>query len=285
MIKAKLKSSRGATLIFALVAMAVAVIVCAVVIYAAQSNAGRIRSAQAAEQYQLTLNSAASAVRREFANDGITLVRTYTTVTTNKNGTKTETVNPGAVNVVYQKTKETGTTENLYTGTYTQSGGLTPTANLTPLRRALLDWTLDIMEGSVRNTNDCLGQYTIKASGPDGAMQDVHLEIRLEPGGTADLPTQDSREEHDAEKYYLTAKLRLEDTSASAEVITMTFMATVNQSKSSTLVSKTSTTEPGTNGGTISISTTTVETKETLKMVWADGNVVVNVADKTGGFL
>ena len=63
MINAKLKSRRGATLLFALVALAVAVVVCAVVIYAAQSNAGRIRSAQAAEQAQLTLNSAASVLR------------------------------------------------------------------------------------------------------------------------------------------------------------------------------------------------------------------------------
>ena len=81
MINAKLKSNRGATLLFAIVALAVAAIVSAVVIYAAESNAGRIRSAQASEQAQLTLNSAAALVREQYAGSTIELINTYTILT------------------------------------------------------------------------------------------------------------------------------------------------------------------------------------------------------------
>ena len=282
MINAKLKSRRGATLIFALVALAVAVIVCAVVIYAAQSNAGRIRSAQAAEQAQLTLNSAASVVRDQFAGNGIELVNTYTTVTSTTNGVPTVTKNPGTVAVTYKNTDALGRMTLLASGSYVQGGALTLTqGSLTPLRNVLLNWAIDTMTGTAVTRNACYEEYTVKASGPDGSLEDVQVKLRLEPGGTADLATQEEREAHDAEKYYLTAVFSMD--SVPSETITMTLMATVQENTSSTLVSKSSHTEQASDGSTVTISRQEVKTEEMLKLSWAEANIVVNVADKDGG--
>ena len=155
MINAKLKSRRGATLLFALVALAVAVVVCAVVIYAAQSNAGRIRSAQAAEQAQLTLNSAASVLRSEFAGTSIELVNAYQTVTTTTNSKPSVEVKPSTLTVRYEKTDGQGHKQALATGSLPQSGSLTldPDSSLTALQQTLLEWVLDVTSDSVLSTN------------------------------------------------------------------------------------------------------------------------------------
>lgn len=282
MIKAKLKSSRGATMIFALVALAVAVIVSAVVIYAAQSSAGRIRSAQAAEQAQLTLNSAASAIREQFAGDGIELVNTYTTVTTTSGGITTITKNPGTVTVSYSTTDGEGKEEELSSGTYSQANGLVLNeGSLSLLRTKLLNWSIDTMTGTVLTKNDCTAAYMVKAQGPEGSLEDVRVQIRMEPGATADLATQDEKQSHDAEKYYVTVVFSL--VSSPSETITMTFMATVSENTTSTLVSKTSHTTEAADGSSVTVSSKEVKTQQVLTLNWAHSNVVVNVADKNGG--
>lgn len=280
MINTKIRSKRGATLIFSLVALAVAVIVCAVVIYAAESNAGRIRSAQAAEQAQLTLNSAASLVRKEYAGNSIKMVNTYTTVTSTSNGSSTVTQNPSTVSVIYSDTDRNNTVTQLATGTYAASA-LTLTDGLSDLQSILLNWALDVMTQKVATTDACVGNYVIKAVGSSGALQDVNVKIRMEPGATADLATEDQKDSHDAEKYYLTAVFTVKD--YSAETITMSFMATVSENTKSRLVSKTSSTAPAEDGTTITISRQEVETQQTLELSWNEANVVVNVADRTGG--
>ena len=282
MIKAKLRSSRGATLIFALVALAVAVIVSAVVIYAAQSNAGRIRSAQAAEQAQLTLNSAASAIRDQFAGDSIELVNTYTTLTSTSGGITTVTKNPGTVTVSYSNSDGQGHETVLASGSYSQAGGFALSQDsLSQLRKGLLNWAIDTMTGSVLTQNECKAAYVVKAEGSEGSLEDVNVKIRMEPGATSDLATQDEKQSHDAEKYYLTVVFSLD--SSPSETITMTFMATVSENTTSTLVSKSSHTEEGADGSSVTVSTKEVKTQQVLKLSWADANIVVNVADKNGG--
>ena len=283
MINAKLKSRRGSTLLFALVALAVAVVVCAVVIYAAQSNAGRIRSAQDAEQAQLTLNSAASVLRSEFAGTSIELVNAYQTVTTTTNSKPSVEVKPSTLTVRYEKTDGQSHKETLATGSLPQSGSLTldPDSSLTALQQTLLEWVLDVTSDSVLSTNECLKSYTIRATGPDGALEDVKVKLRLEPGATKDLATQDQQESHNAEKYYLTAVLSM--ASSPSETITMTFMAATQESTSSNLVSKTSQTTSSPSGAVTTVSVTTIETKETLTLSWQEGSIVVNVANKKGG--
>ena len=282
MINAKLRSSRGATLIFALVALAVAVIVSAVVIYAAQSNAGRIRSAQAAEQAQLTLNSAASVIREQFAGDCIELVNTYTTVTNTSGGITTVTKNPGTVTVSYSNSNGKGQETALASGTYSQASGLNLIQGSLPqLRRGLLNWAIDTMTGIVLTNNECSANYVVKANGPEGALEDVRVKIRMEPGATADLATQDERQSHDAEKYYMTVLFSLE--SSPSETITMTFMATVSENTTSTLVSKSSHTEEASDGSSVTVSTKEVKTQQTLKLSWAQSNIVVNVVEMNGG--
>lgn len=282
MINAKLKSRRGATLVFALVALAVAVVVCAVVIYAAQSNAGRVRSAQAAQQAQLTLNSAASALREEFAGTSMELANTYTTVTTVTNGVPSPDVQPGIVKVSYRKDDGEGHKTLLATGTYSNSGSFVPTAgSLSGLRSTLLDWVMLVMTDKATTKNDCYATYLIRSNGPDGPLEDVSVKIRLEPGATMDLTTQDERQVHDAEKYYLTAVLSMASTPS--ETITMTFMASVQENTSSTLISKTSQSIPNDTGIPTTISVTTIETKESLTLTWPEANTVVNVANKKGG--
>lgn len=278
MIKAKLRSSRGATLIFALVALAVAVIVSAVVIYAAQSNAGRIRSAQAAEQAQLTLNSAASVIREQLAGDSIELVNTYTTVTSTSGGITTVTKNPGTVMISYKASDGKGGEQLLASGTYTQETGLGLSQGSLPwLRTKVLTWAIETMNGSALTKNDCTASFTVQAEG----LEDVQVRIRMEPGATPDLATQDEKQSHDAQKYYLTIVFQL--SSSPSETITMTFMATVSENTTSSLVSKSSHSEESPSGGSVTVSTKEVKTQQELKLSWSQSNVVVNVAGQNGG--
>ena len=277
MIRSKLNSQKGATLLFALVALAVAVIVCAVVIYAAQSSAGRIRSAQAAEQTHLTLNSAASVIRDQLAGNGIKVSNTYTTVTRTSNGLTTETKNPGVVSIEYSDTDRSNVKTILASGNQGEAG---TTAGLSYLQRMLLNWTLDVMTGSATTTNACYAEYTVCASGPDGSLDDIEMKVRLEPGKTPDLVSQDAKESHEAEKYYLTIVLSAKG--KPSETITMSFMATVSESTSSKLVSKTSSTVAAGDGSMISVSEKVVKTEQLLELYWLEPGVVVNVANKKG---
>lgn len=277
MIWSKLNSKRGATLLFALVALAVAVIVCAVVIYAALSSAGRIRSAQAAEQTHLSLNSAASVIRNQLAGNGIKVSNTYTTVTSTSNGLTTETKNPGVVSIEYSDTDRSNVKTILASGNQGEAGA---TTGLTDLQKMLLNWTLNVMTDSATTTNACYAEYTICATGPDGNLDDIGMKIRLEPGQTPDLSSQDEKESHEAEKYYLTIVFSAKG--KPSETITMSFMATISESTSSKLVSKTSSTVAGPDGSMISVSEKVVKTQQLLELYWPESSVVVNVANKKG---
>lgn len=282
MAKEKLRSNRGATLLFAIVALAVAAIVSAVVIYAAQSNAGRILSAQAAEQAQLTLNSAASVVREQFTGNVIELSSTSTETTTSVGGVTNRTETPGAVQVTCRKTADNGSSQLLASGTVSDAGILSISqGDPTDLQIKLLDWSVAIVNGTVQTQDFCSKEYVVKATGPDGNLEDVHVSVRMEPGATNDLASPDAKEEHEAQKYYLTIVFTMD--SSPSEKITMTFMATVSESKSSSLVSKTSSTEPGPEGVPITTSTKVVKIDKKVKLNWAKENVVVNVVELNGG--
>lgn len=267
----KLKSKRGATLIFALVALAVAVTVCAVVIYAAQSNAGRIRAAQRAEQNQLTLNSAAGLVREKLAGVSV----------------KMETIE----RVEIRNTAAPVTTETRQQLTVTQSreggestlfsGGLSEDnadiGSLDALQLQVVRW-IQLIQTGVTTKNACQKEYTISVD--NDQMADVHLTLTMTPGATGDLEV-DERDTAEAQKYYLTAVFALaesdpdagENSASDTETITMTFMAMVKESSSNRLISNK--TE---NDGEDSVNVKTLERKSTLTVNWDSANVVVNVA-------
>ena len=62
----------------------------------------------------------------------------------------------------------------------------------------------------------------------------------------------------------------------------MSFMATVSESTSSKLVSKTSSTVAADDGSMISVSEKVVKTEQLLELYWLEPGVVVNVANKKG---
>ena len=62
----------------------------------------------------------------------------------------------------------------------------------------------------------------------------------------------------------------------------MSFMATVSESTSSKLVSKTSSTVAAADGSMISVSEKVVKTEQLLELYWLEPGVVVNVANKKG---
>lgn len=280
--KQKLKSNRGATLLFAIVALAVAAIVSAVVIYAAESNAGRIRSAQASEQAQLTLNSAAALVREQYAGSTIELINTYTILTETTAGTSTETKNPGTVQVTFKKTDDNGAQQVLAAGNVSQAGLLSITqGSLSKLQENLLKWTIDVMNNAVLTQSGCTQSYLVKATGPEGNLENVKVTVQMQPGQTSDLSSEDDKLASEAEKYYLTVVFSMESTPA--ETITMTFMATVSESKSSSLVSKSSHTIQDSEGASVTVSSKEVKIEQKLKLSWTRENVVVNVVEKNGG--
>ena len=192
------------------------------------------------------------------------------------------TKNPGTVTVSYSNSNGKGQETALASGTYSQASGLNLIQGSLPqLRRGLLNWAIDTMTGIVLTNNECSANYVVKANGPEGALEDVRVKIRMEPGATPDLATPDERQSHDAEKYYMTVLFSLE--SSPSETITMTFMATVSENTTSTLVSKSSHTEEASDGSSVTVSTKEVKTQQTLKLSWAQSNIVVNVVEMNGG--
>ncbi|MGI6072143.1 MAG: hypothetical protein ACOX75_03905 [Lachnospiraceae bacterium] len=80
-LKNKIQSNKGATIVFALVALIVCVMISAVVVYTAYSNAGRVKNTQNEEQNYLSVSSAVMLLRDSLAGDSATIVEIYEKIT------------------------------------------------------------------------------------------------------------------------------------------------------------------------------------------------------------
>lgn len=281
MIKSKLKSNRGATLIFALVALLVATMVSAVIIYAAESNARRVRADQAAEQARLTLNSAASLVRNEIVGDRYdSTVVVETTTVTNNNTIVSKVEGTPAIHDIYMEKQVVSGVESWATK-YDSDPALAIADTRTTMENSIYTWANRILSKTDTDTTSslvCSDTFYITADN----MDEVKVELSMQPGALMDQ-TDDVKAVSDAEKYYLTAVLTLSDetnrdTSVRAEKIVMTFMANDPvEHITSTPVSSTSTTETDGEGNTIVKATTVLSVKKEISINWADEKVVVNV--------
>ena len=258
MINSKLRSRKGATLLFALVAMLVAVIVSAVIIYAAMSNVGRIRSDQAAEQALLTLNSAASLVRSELADDSVGLESTKVTIN------KVEQPDLASGSIIYKGLNSSGNVQEKFSGVYT--GSALSSASLSYMETMVLNWVAQVDANP--NTDVCRAEFLISTD--NESMKNVKVTLMMEPGSTGSTEADEVRQ---AAKYYITAYVYFEDETIDSETIRLTFMSSVSTSTSSPkreTVSGTSESGVTTNMEKITIS-------ETSNISWTNSNVVVNV--------
>lgn len=281
MIKSKLKSNSGATLIFALVALLVAAMVSAVIIYAAESNVRRVKADQAAEQARLTLNSAATLVRNEIVGDRYdsTVVVETTTVTKN--------------NTIESKTEGTPTIHDIYMEKPVVSGveswvtkhDSDPAAAVmdtrTTMEKSIYDWANRILAKTDTDTTgsmNCSATFFITADN----MDEVKVELSMQPGALMDQ-TDDVKAVSDAEKYYITAVLTLSDEadvdpSVRAEKIVITFMANDPvEHVTSTVIRTNSSTETDAEGNPVTTQETVLSVKKEISINWADEKVVVNV--------
>ena len=81
-LKNKLQSNKGATIVFALFALIVSVMISAVVIYTAFSNVGRVKNTQNEEQNYLSVSSAVKLFKESLAGDSVSYEETYVKTTT-----------------------------------------------------------------------------------------------------------------------------------------------------------------------------------------------------------
>lgn len=81
-LKNKLRSNKGATMVFALVALILCVMISAVVIYTAFSNVGRVKKTQSEEQNYLSVSSAVMLFKDSLEGDSISYEETHVSTTT-----------------------------------------------------------------------------------------------------------------------------------------------------------------------------------------------------------
>ena len=81
-LKNKLQSNKGATIVFALFALIVSVMISAVVIYTAFSNVGRVKNTQNEEQNYLSVSSAVKLFKESLTGDSVSYEETYVKTTT-----------------------------------------------------------------------------------------------------------------------------------------------------------------------------------------------------------
>ena len=81
-LKNKLQSNKGATIVFALFALIVSIMISAVVIYTAFSNVGRVKNTQNEEQNYLSVSSAVKLFKESLAGDSVSYEETYVKTTT-----------------------------------------------------------------------------------------------------------------------------------------------------------------------------------------------------------
>lgn len=81
-LKNKIQSDKGATIVFALFALIVSVMISAVVIYTAFSNVGRVKNTQNEEQNYLSVSSTVKLFKESLAGDSVSYEETYVKTTT-----------------------------------------------------------------------------------------------------------------------------------------------------------------------------------------------------------
>lgn len=81
-LKNKLRSNKGATMVFALVALILCVMISAVVIYTAFSNVGRVKKTQSEEQNYLSVSSAVMLFKDSLEGDSVSYEETHVSTTT-----------------------------------------------------------------------------------------------------------------------------------------------------------------------------------------------------------
>jgi len=81
-LKNKLQSNKGATIVFALFALIVSIMISAVVIYTAFSNVGRVKNTQNEEQNYLSVSSAVKLFKESLTGDSVSYEETYVKTTT-----------------------------------------------------------------------------------------------------------------------------------------------------------------------------------------------------------
>lgn len=80
-LKNKIQSKQGATIVFALVALIVCLMISAVVIYTAFSNVGRVKNTQGEEQNYLAVSSALMMFKNALEGDSVSFEQTFITTT------------------------------------------------------------------------------------------------------------------------------------------------------------------------------------------------------------
>lgn len=297
MIKNKLKSKNGATLVFAMAALVIAAIVCSVVIYAAQANAGRVRSARDSEQAHLTLGSAASLVRSQLADTELTVTGkaySYTFRATKESGEISYSLSPDeisalsippSVKTLEVTTKYPSERRMIYNNPDAgRPSSLIPdpyysdfTDALGAIQEQAVLWSMQIMEaeGSVGATFDGTRTFILKADN----MEDVYIDLSIVPGATGTEESEDERNEKNALKYYLTAVISFGPESEHHEMINMSFMANFSDSSDSALSDRISfmSNDPSDNRP-ITVEVKMFENSETHQVAWKSKNVLVNTA-------
>jgi hypothetical protein len=81
-LKNKVRSNKGATIVFALVALILCVMISAVVIYTAFSNVGRVKKTQSEEQNYLSVSSAVMLFKDSLEGDSVSYEETHVSTTT-----------------------------------------------------------------------------------------------------------------------------------------------------------------------------------------------------------
>jgi hypothetical protein len=81
-LKNKVRSNKGATMVFALVALILCVMISAVVIYTAFSNVGRVKKTQSEEQNYLSVSSAVMLFKDSLEGDSVSYEETRVSTTT-----------------------------------------------------------------------------------------------------------------------------------------------------------------------------------------------------------
>jgi len=81
-LKNKVRSNKGATMVFALVALILCVMISAVVIYTAFSNVGRVKKTQNEEQNYLSVSSAVMLFKDSLEGDSVSYEETRVSTTT-----------------------------------------------------------------------------------------------------------------------------------------------------------------------------------------------------------
>lgn len=267
LLHSKLRSRRGSSLVFAMVAMAIAVMVSAVIIYAAENNIRRIKADRTAEQARLALNSAASVVRNEISGDQYSSTVHMTVVKETTDTVVTESGSTDSMVSVYEESRSGTEVVKLSSETGVN--------NCSSIENAVYEMTCAVLLKTNSDTYATIGSrvkknFVISAEN----MPDVNVVLTMEPGALMDQ-TDDQKLEAEAEKYYITAVLSVEG--YDAEQIRMTFMANdPTEHMTSTRIDHLSETL-GTPPNTYVHEIDKFATVTTFSVKWPESGIIVNI--------